>query len=375
MTVTVKHMMEVMEVIAPAKFAESWDNVGLHMGHPDWQVQTIWVALDPTPQVIKEACHNQVNMLITHHPFFFKPIQAIQLNKPQGELINRALTHRLAIFCAHTNLDSVNDGLNDLMAKKIGFTPTRALKTTHSNELYKLVFYVPKSHEKTVLNALCETPAGTIGHYHSCSFRHEGIGSYIPDSQAKPFIGKTWDLTHVDEIRVETVIQKQHISKTLSIIQNVHPYETMAYDIYPLYSFDNQCIGLGRVGKLSESLSLLELAQQVKKQFNCSNIRCIGNPDMKIQTIAICSGSGASLIPEFLSSGADVYITGDLKYHDAQNIEDNKRACLDIGHFSSERIMVDFVVNQLRTACTKNQWRININACPDLLEKDPFITI
>ena len=130
LTVTVRDILEVMEAIAPASLAEPWDNVGLQVGRDDWPVQKIRVVLDATDELVCAACSEQINLLITHHPLIFHPLKRIDLTTYTGKILYTAIQNKIAIFCAHTNLDSTPGGVNDILAEKLGLKDTRVLKTS-----------------------------------------------------------------------------------------------------------------------------------------------------------------------------------------------------------------------------------------------------
>ncbi len=239
MEATIADIIKAMEIIAPSWLAEEWDNVGLQIGKNNWPVRTIWIALDPTPQVVDDASRNGVDLLITHHPLIFQPLRSIQLESPEGSIIQTALQAQMAIFSAHTNFDNVNHGLNDALARRIGLEDLKILRKSGKAETYKLVVYVPVGYEKDILGALFETNAGKIGSYTCCSFRSKGKGTFKPDTSSKPFSGKIGEISHVDEVRIETFVRKNDLNRIVEYVRKHHPYETMAYDIYPLLSAEN----------------------------------------------------------------------------------------------------------------------------------------
>ena len=212
---TIADIIKAMEIIAPSGLAEKWDNVGLQIGKKNWPVRTIWIALDPTPQVVDDASRNGVDLLITHHPLIFQPLRSIQLERPEGSIIQTALQAQMAIFSAHTNFDNANDGLNDALARRIGLVDLKVLRKSEKDETYKLVVYVPEGYEKNILGALFETNAGEFGSYTGCSFRSKGKGTFKPDTSSKPFSGKIGETAHVDEVRIETLVRKNDLSRIL----------------------------------------------------------------------------------------------------------------------------------------------------------------
>lgn len=268
MKATVGDIIRLMAQLAPPRLAEQWDNVGLQLGDPNWPVQRVWVALDPLADVVAEACNRNVDMLITHHPMFFKPLKTIDCSTFEGSLILKALTHRLSIFSAHTNLDSAQGGINEVLCRRIGLVNLSVLRPVNDN----------------------------------------------PELTAKE--------------------------------------------------------GLGRVGELLEPIPFQHFAERVKKNLNLSSIRYSGVNNLDITKVAVCSGSGASLINEFLASDAQVYVSGDFKYHDARLVEAHQRLIMDIGHFPSEHIMVDVLARHLANLVKEQNLDATVEACG--LETDPF---
>lgn len=372
MPATVADIIKIMETFAPSFLAERWDNVGLQVGQRDWPVRNVWVALDPTYYVVAAACSKNVDLLITHHPLIFLPLKSIDFSTSVGSIIHLATKHKTAVFSAHTNLDIATDGINDILAERIGLKNLKVLRKGKEPENYKLVVYVPVEYEQKVLNALFETKAGKIGEYSCCSFRNKGKGTFRPGSLAKPFIGKTGEISHTDEIRIETVVLKKDLGGVIEHIRGLHPYETMAYDIYPLLTSGNR-EGLGRVGELDETIDLASFALFIKEKLGLKYVKLAGKPDLPVNKVAVCTGSGSSLMQNFFSSGAQAYITGDLRYHDARDAEAANLGLIDIGHFASEHLIVDVLTDRLGKILSENRMDVNVEAYG--LENDPFMII
>ena len=372
MKTTIANIIEVMELFAPRRLAEEWDNVGLQIGDRNWPVQTIRIALDPTPDVVKDACRNGVDLLITHHPLIFGPLKSINFRKPLGSIIQMATQHQMAIFSAHTNLDNAMDGLNDVLARRIGLIDLKVLGHAKKDEMFKLVVYVPIEYEQDVITSFFETKAGEIGTYSCCSFRSKGKGTFKPGTMSKPFSGKIGEISHTDEVRIETVVRKNDLIGVIDHVRKNHPYETMAYDVYPLLtSKDTQ--GPGRIGKLDKSLNLTSFAASIKTKLGLDYIKVAGNPDLIIKTAAVCSGSGSSFVNRFVTSGAQVYVSGDLGYHDARTVEAENLGLIDIGHFASEHLIVDVLANRLDKILFETGIDVKIEAYK--LEKEPFMVL
>jgi dinuclear metal center YbgI/SA1388 family protein len=363
-------IISIMEKIAPSGLAEGWDNSGLQVGNRDWPVKKIWIALDPTLNVVDAACKNKVDLLVTHHPLIFSPVKSIDYGSVTGSVIHKAVKSGLAVFSAHTNLDSAQNGLNDHLAFKIGLKNIRPLCVSENQGKCKFVVYVPSGHEHNIMKSIFETKAGVIGSYTCCSFRVSGKGTFRPGSSAKPFTGKIGEISDVDEIRIESVVHKEDVPELIEHVRKCHPYETMAYDVYPLSEYENKLSGMGRVGELIEKTELYVLAEKIKDKLGLKNVKISGNPRLSVTHAAVCSGSGSSLIKDFIKSEAQVYITGDLRYHDARTSEAEGRGLIDIGHFASEHIIVEELAKRLKNMTRKAGYDVSVKACG--IERDPF---
>jgi dinuclear metal center YbgI/SA1388 family protein len=265
---TVADIINVMSAIAPPNLAEDWDNVGLQVGRLDWSVNRVWIALDPSPDVVSAACQSQVNLLITHHPLIFRPLNFVDFDSAIGSAICMAAKNKLAIFAAHTNFDSAVDGLNDILARRIGLSRLQPLVKSEDSQ-------------------------------------NDG--------------------------------------------------------------------GLGRVGEFTKPLDLKSFALYVKKKLGLVSLKVAGDLTMIISKVAVCTGSGSSLIRNFFSSGAQVFISGDLHYHDAKEALPKNLGLIDIGHFASEQLMIEVLAERLSRLLTDDQFSVTVEACR--LEKDPFLSL
>ena len=271
MPACVADVVKVMEAFAPPKLAEAWDNVGLQVGNINGAVKKLWVALDPALPVLEAAARKNVDLLITHHPLIFHPLKSVDFNTPIGAVIQMAIQHRIAIYAAHTNLDSAPDGINDALASKIGL-------------------------------------------------------------------------------------------KNLTVLGKMGEFENSA---------NSDLQGLGRIGELDKELKLEFLAEEIKSKLALNAVKIAGNSELLVRKVALCSGSGSGLLNEFFSSDAQVYISGDFRYHDAKAAEAFGRGLIDIGHFASEHLMVEVLTQGLQRALTESGFDLEVEACN--LEKDPFV--
>ncbi|WP_372680169.1 Nif3-like dinuclear metal center hexameric protein [Desulfosarcina sp.] len=369
MTATVAQFVRILDLLAPPHLAASWDNVGLQIGNLDWPVKKVWTALDPLPEVVARACENGVDLLVTHHPLFFKPVNRIDCSTPLGGIAEMALSRRLAIFSAHTNLDSVPGGVNDVLVGRMGLHKVRVLAGHADADMCKLVVFVPSNRVKTILDTLFALDAGRMGNYSCCSFRCEGVGTFLPGAGSSPAVGSTGVLTEVQESRIEILVANAERSAVVRALEKVHPYESMAYDVYPLTVPDRQA-GLGRVGELDSPLPLGDLAAKLKAALNLSAVKMVGPADRVIKTVAVCSGSGASLMATAIATGAQAYVSGDLGYHTARDAQQAGIGLIDIGHFGSEHLVVDVLAELIRESVKASGLSVTVEA--EGMEKDPF---
>jgi dinuclear metal center YbgI/SA1388 family protein len=355
---TCQVILDVMNRIAPFRLAESWDNVGLILGHKDQMVKRILVSLDITQDVVEEAIAKDVDLILSHHPLIFKPVKGVLQHIGPGKMIYPLIQNNIAVLTAHTNLDIAKGGVNDILARKLKLIDVKPLQKI--KEPYKkIIVFVPKGYEDTVMKGMAEAGAGWIGKYSESTFQVCGTGTFRPGRGTKPFIGKTGELQRVAEIRLETVGHESQIPDIMTAILMNHPYEEPAFDIYPL-DYPHGEMGLGRVGFLEQATALDDLAHRVGKELGSSQLRVVGEGKKKIKKVAVCGGSGASLIPDAVGAGSDVLVTGDIKYHDAQDAKAMGLAIIDAGHYETERPVIPSLINRLQNEFVALQYKIDV---------------
>ncbi len=343
--------------------------MGLQLGDPSADVSRVMVALDATPAVIQSAIDSSCQLLVTHHPLIFKAQKSISAATPQGRQIHTAIRNGLSVISMHTNYDIATGGLNDVLAELLGLDRCVPLQITSEQELAKLVVFVPQEQLDNVRTALFPH-AVCLGAYRDCSFSAPGEGTFTPLEGARPFIGTVGEREILAEQRLELLIERTNLPRAIKALLASHPYEEPAYDLYPLLN-EGTKRGLGRMGHLPQSLTLADFAAQVATVLDTPGLRFVGDPGAVIRTVALCSGSGASLIRAAVRLGADVLVTGDVKYHDARDAEDSGLALIDAGHFSTEIIMVTTVQRQLQQKLSEAGFTdCTVTACT--VETDPF---
>ncbi len=331
----VRDIIEIIESFAPLGIQESWDNSGLIIGEPESDVSGVLLSLDITEAILDEAESVGCNMIISHHPMVFKGVKKFSGTDMVSRLIRRAIMEHFIIYSAHTNLDQVQDGVSGAIAERMGLLETRIL-VPRKDDLIKLVTFIPDGYFEIVSAAIFKAGAGNIGKYDSCGFSTHGTGSFRAGQGAKPFAGHLGEVHNEPEKRFETVFPKHLLRSIISALIEAHPYEEVAYDLYPILN-DNPAYGLGVVGHLPKALPEIEFLQAVKDLFGAGCIRHTSLLDKKVSRVAVCGGSGSEFLGDAIRAGADVFITSDVKYHQFFNTE-GKILLLDIGHYESEQV-------------------------------------
>lgn len=371
MSVNGKEFIRRFEEYCPLWMAEEGDPVGLHIGTLDKPVHKIMMTLDVRPEVVEEAIEQKVDLLIAKHPPIFRPIKRLTADNPQNRMYMELVKHDIAVYAAHTNMDIIWDGLNDWFCEMLGVEVSGYLTRTHIEKLKKLVVYVPEENVADLRQALGDAGAGQQGNYHHTSFTSTGQGRFTPTDAAQPAIGQANQAEVVEEARLEVLYRAYQEPGILAGMFANHPYEEPAYD---LISLDNEPVtyGLGRVGDLPQPLPLAEFVERVKSVFELDGLRVVqppkaGNP--LVQKIAICGGSGAGFYPDALAKGADVYITGDVSYHTAHDMQAHGLTVIDPGH-NIERVCTPRFVEKMTAWKKEQDWDVEI--IPSTTNTNPF---
>ena len=329
-----KKIIRVIEDFAPPSLQESYDNSGLVVGSYDMEIQKALISFDITEEVLEEAKSIGANLIISHHPIIFGGLKKINGKNYVERCVLYAIKNEIALYAAHTNLDNVLNGTNHILAKKLGLQNIKPL-SPQKDTLIKLVVFVPLKHMEEVKNAIFEAGAGNIGNYDQCSFSTEGIGSFRAMEGAKPFVGEINSQHKEEEVRLETILPTHLQFEVVQAMKNAHPYEEVAFDVFPLLK-KSKNIGAGIIGVLENPENTIDFLNRLKGITSSKCIKYTKPINEKIKKIALCGGSGAFLIGNAKSQGADVYISGDIKYHEFFDA-DNKMIIADIGHYESEQ--------------------------------------
>ncbi|MYL47936.1 Nif3-like dinuclear metal center hexameric protein [Halobacillus litoralis] len=369
-TYTAQDIIREFEKWSPKGLAFEWDNVGLQVGTLNKPVKNIMVTLDVLENVVDEAIEKKVDLIIAHHPLLFVKLNQINLDTPKGRIVQKLIKHDITVYAAHTNLDIATGGVNDVMAELIGVTNSRPLIETGSDSLVKLTVFVPENHADDLRNAISEAGAGHIGHYSHCTYQLSGQGTFKPEEGTNPYLGEQGKLEIVDEKRIETIVPKSRLSGVLKAMEESHPYEEVAYDVYPLLN-KGEPMGAGRVGELDDPMTLRELVELIKKQYNVPHVRVSGKMDEKVKKVALLGGSGEKYIHKAKRSGADVYITGDMTFHMTQDAMEMGLSIIDPGHHV-EKVVCPKVKKYLEEKCNKQG---DLNIYVSEADTEPFSVV
>jgi len=333
----------------PLSLQESYDNCGLLIGNTDTEITGAMVCLDFTDEVLDEAIEKNCNLVISHHPLIFSGIKSLTGNTDTERLIIRTIRENIAVFALHTNLDNHYEGVNHFLCSKLGITNTEILRPM-PDKLRKLVTFCPPSHAYQVREAIFNAGAGQIGNYDNCSYNTTGEGTFRALAGANPFVGEMGKLHSEIELRIETIFPYFLEKAVLTALKLAHPYEEVAYDIYPLSNLNHR-IGSGMIGTLPQAVDAEEFLNHVKNILHIGCIRHTHLKNKKVQRIAVCGGSGSFLIRDAITCNADIYMTGDIKYHDFF-IPGNRMILADIGHFESEQFTKELIYTLLKKKFT-----------------------
>lgn len=339
-----KTIISELEKFAPPALQESYDNSGLLIGNPNEEITGALVTLDVTEKVIDEARQKKCNLIIAHHPVIFKGLKSLTGKNFVERIVTKAIKEDIALYAIHTNLDNVKKGVNGILSEKLGLLNTSIL-APQNNQLRKLVTFCPLAHSAAVREALFTAGAGHIGNYDSCSFNTEGSGTFRGGAESNPFVGEKGKLHSENELRIETIYPAYLEHAVLKQLFEAHPYEEVAYDIYPLAN-KFEMVGAGMIGKLEKPTDPAEFLSKVKTITGTPCIRHSALINKTIRRVAVCGGAGSFLINNALAAGADIFLTGDVKYHDFFEA-DGKMIIADIGHFESEQFAKDLILSVL----------------------------
>ncbi len=338
-------LIRELEGVAPLYLQESYDNSGLLVGDINSEINSALITLDITEAILDEAIANGCELIIAHHPIIFKGFHSITGENYNERVIINAIKNDISIYTIHTNLDNISQGVNSKICEMLGVRNPAILKPK-AGLLRKLVVFCPLNEAEKVRQAIFNTGAGYIGNYDSCSFNLEGSGSFRANENADPYVGEIGKLHFEKEVRIESVYPVYKEKEIISSMITAHPYEEVAYDIYPI-SNELNIVGAGMIGELENPVLDSEFLEFVKKTMKAGCVRHTRLSGNELQRVAVCGGSGSFLIQDAIRAGADIFITGDIKYHDFF-LPEGKTILADIGHYESEQFTKELIYSILK---------------------------
>ena len=330
---TVQEIIHHIESIAPRAYQEDYDNAGLIVGDPQREITGIITSLDAVESVVDEAIANGANLIIAHHPIVFRGLKSLTGKNYIERTVLKAIKNDIAIYASHTNLDSVQGGVNWKICEMLGIQHPKIL-APKAHTLRKLTTFVPHSHKEALLQALSHAGAGNIGNYSQCSFTLIGQGTFLPNESANPHIGQQGALETVEETRLEVIFPFVSENAVMRALHETHPYEEVAYYLHKLEN-THQEIGSGAIGELATLCDEAAFLQLLKDRLGTACVRHTAPLGKPIKRVAVCGGAGSFLLRKAMAVRADVLVTADFKYHEFFDA-DGQILIADVGHFESE---------------------------------------
>ncbi len=346
----IKDVINFLNELAPPALQESYDNAGLIVGDSSWECTGVLVCLDSIEAIIDEAIDKKCNLVVAHHPIVFSGLKKINGKNYMERTIIKAIKNDIAIFAIHTNLDNVKHGVNKKFAEKIGLKNLKIL-APKKNLLNKITVFCPNAHVAAVQEELFLAGAGRLGNYDSCSFNTPGQGTFRALKDATPFVGEKGKFHTEKETKIEVIVPTYLTKSAIKRMLEVHPYEEVAYDVISL-SNSSEDIGAGMLGELDEPVESLAFLKALKSKMS---VKCIKHTRLavtKIKKVAICGGSGSFLLEDAINQQADIFITGDFKYHQFFDA-DGRIIIADIGHYESEFYTCELLHEKLKEKFSK----------------------
>ncbi|MFI4910127.1 MAG: Nif3-like dinuclear metal center hexameric protein [Sedimentisphaeraceae bacterium JB056] len=363
----VSELIEIVDCIAPFELAQSWDNVGLLIGDADCDVSGCMFAVDVTESVVDEAIKAGCNTIIGYHPVVWDALKRITKQGPRP-VVYKLLANGINVISVHTALDAADGGVNDALAQAVGFVEAQPLSdyvSLSTEDMYKLIVFVPSENINQVSEAVFAAGAGNLGNYSNCGFTSSGQGSFMPLEGSNPAVGTQNKLERVEEQRFETIVRASCLEKVVEAMKKAHPYEMPAYDIIKLDLLKKR-MGIGRYGKLSQKRAVADIVADIKETTGVKTIGFVGSEKEYVLSGAVCAGSCGSILNKVIANECDIYITGELKHHDALVVREAGILCLCLGHSFSERFILEKLKKQIKETCS------NMITLLSETDRDPF---
>ncbi len=363
---TVADAVAYLDAFAPPSGAADWDNVGLILGDPAAALTRVLTCLTVTPEVVAEAMEGGVELIVAHHPVLFKPVKKLTAATADGRLLLPLLSHGVAVYSPHTAFDNCAGGINDGLAARLGLTNVRPLRPDKPAVRYKLVAFVPADDLSRVSDALFAAGAGHIGAYRECSFRADGTGTFFGTDAANPTVGVKGRREEVRESRLEVVVPEARLAAAVAALRGAHSYEEPAFDIYPLRTFASSVSGAGRVGDLPDDVMLADLGETLRLTLHSAGMQYVGARDGLVKRVAVACGAAGEYLADAIRAKADVFVTGELRFHDGLAAQAAGISVLLPGHYATERPGVEDLAVRLQAAFP------TLHVTASAAERDPF---
>ena len=363
----IKDIAARIDEIIPLKLAQDWDNVGLLIGDSRKDVKNILLTIDVTRDVVAEAKKLKTDLIVSYHPVIWDALKKITAGGSTG-VVYDLIRSDVAVFSVHTALDSAVGGVNDELAEIVGIVngePIGDYVANPAGDNYKLIVFVPRKSVVKVSNAIFTAGAGAIGNYSHCGFGTEGTGTFLPHKGAKPAIGKKGKLEKVEEIRFETIVPAGKLNDVVAAMKKAHPYEMPAFDVFKLHD-TNVPFGLGRIGELARPARIPQIIESIKKVTGAKAVGLVGDQNRLVRRAAVCAGTCGTIINLVIADKADLYLTGELKHHQALAAQEAGLTCICLSHTVSERFILKKFAKQLQNQI--KMVKINISK----KDADPF---
>jgi len=337
-TPTLAQVVAALEALYPPALVADWDSVGLVCGDPTARVTRVLFAIDPVEVVVDEAERMRADLLVTHHPLYLRGTSSVAATSAKGRVVHRLIRAGIGLHVAHTNADHAKPGVSDALAGALGLVDTRPLDPLPAPALDKIVTFVPEADADKLLDALAAAGAGELGDYSRCAWTASGVGTFLPGAGARPAIGEVGEVTRVDETRIEMVLSRRRRAEVVAALRSAHPYEEPAFDLFELATWPGES-GTGRIGTLPSAMPLRDFASVVGAALpaTAAGGRVAGDPDRVVRTVAVCGGAGDAYLRHATSSGADVFVTADLRHHIvSEHLADGGCAIVEMPHWATE---------------------------------------
>jgi dinuclear metal center YbgI/SA1388 family protein len=344
---TVAAVVDFLESFAPLHLAADWDNVGLLLGDRGAAVERVVTCLTVTPDVAAETVEAQAQLLVTHHPVLFRGVKRLTTANAEGRMLLALIQAGVSVYSPHTAFDNTADGINDALARRLGLTDVVALRRREAPGQCKIVVFVPDADLARVSEALFVAGAGHIGPYSECSFRLAGTGTFFGSDAANPTVGQKGRREEVSEWRLEVVCPATAVERVVAALRKAHSYEEPAYDVYPLHTLRSS-LGEGRIGRLPRATTLDKLARTVKTSLRAGKVQVVGEPEQTVERVGIVCGAGGELLSDAVRARADVFLTGELRFHDSLAAQAQGLALCLPGHYATERLGIEELAVRLQ---------------------------